>query len=204
VRALPWSPLEHARVEAKFDERLFSALATKIKESVPITIELSAAKGGSDDGYGNGWSLRDVAQKLKEMVEHQFRQTISPAAAREKVCQDVILSHIRNAAMDWPKKTPPKFHQRFATNRPFSNHAKLVAVDVDGSTPASPGAFYIGSGNLYPSRLQEAGLIVEDYTAGLQLKSAYLDQLAFYSDTDAYIDKSVIEVKTGKPRCPSF
>jgi phosphatidylserine/phosphatidylglycerophosphate/cardiolipin synthase-like enzyme len=195
-------PLEHARVEAKFDERLFSALATKIEDRVPIQIVLSAAKGGADDGYGNGYSLSDVARTLKEMVERQFK--ISPAAAREKVCQDVNLLHIRNALNDWPKKTPPKFHQRFPTNKPFSNHAKLVAVDVEGSTPASPGAFYIGSGNLYPSRLQEAGFIVEDYTAALQLKSAYLDQTALYSQSQAYIDKNVIDLKTGKPRCPSF
>jgi hypothetical protein len=195
-------PLEHARVEAKFDERLFSALATKIWDRVPIQIVLSAAKGGADDGYGNGYSLSDVARTLKEMVEKQYK--ISADAARLKVCQDVYLNHIRNAAGEWPKKTPPKFHQRFPTNKPYSNHAKLVAVDVEGSTPASPGAFYIGSGNLYPSRLQEAGFIVEDNAAAQQLKSAYLDQATTYGTGGAYLNPGAIDLNTKKERCPSF
>jgi phosphatidylserine/phosphatidylglycerophosphate/cardiolipin synthase-like enzyme len=40
-----------------------------------------------------------------------------------------------------------------ANGQPFSNHAKLVAVDDE--------AFYIGSQNLYPGRFQELGVIVE-------------------------------------------
>jgi phosphatidylserine/phosphatidylglycerophosphate/cardiolipin synthase-like enzyme len=41
----------------------------------------------------------------------------------------------------------------WANGQPFSNHAKLVAVDDE--------AFYIGSQNLYPGRFQELGVIVE-------------------------------------------
>ena len=41
----------------------------------------------------------------------------------------------------------------WANGQLVSNHAKLVAVDDE--------AFYIGSQNLYPGRLQELGVIVE-------------------------------------------
>jgi phosphatidylserine/phosphatidylglycerophosphate/cardiolipin synthase-like enzyme len=100
----------------------------------------------------------------------QKKEGLSEAAAREKLCKDVGLTTIRNDAnaATWKDGTP------------FYNHAKLVAVDDQ--------AFYIGSGNLYPSGLQELGFIVEDHSAGAHLKKAYLDPLWNNSRPAALID----------------
>jgi hypothetical protein len=54
----------------------------------------------------------------------------------------------------------------WANGQPFSNHAKLVAVDDE--------AFYIGSQNLYPGRLHELGVIVENRDAANELNFTYL------------------------------
>ena len=64
--------------------------------------------------------------------------------------------------------------------QPFSNHAKLVAVDDE--------AFYIGSQNLYPGRLQELGVIVENRDAANELNFTYLRPMWDWSKADALID----------------
>jgi phosphatidylserine/phosphatidylglycerophosphate/cardiolipin synthase-like enzyme len=152
--------------EAKFDERLFAILADKIAADVPITIVLSAGGGGAA-GYSNGWTIKDTAETLLQAVEIDAH--LPAAQARRKLCQDVGLAAIRNG----PGST-------WADGKPFSNHAKLVAVDDQ--------AFYIGSQNLYPGRLQELGLIVEDRAASAELFSAYLRPLWEWSKGDALIN----------------
>jgi phosphatidylserine/phosphatidylglycerophosphate/cardiolipin synthase-like enzyme len=139
--------------EAEFDERVFATLARKIHEGIPITIVLSNPGGD----YSNGWDPKDVAYVLWSMLEKN--EGLDHAAAEKALCQDVGLTTIRNNSKS----------ATWQDGKRFYNHAKLVAVDDQ--------AFYIGSGNLYPSALQELGMIVEDSTAGAQLKSAYLDPL---------------------------
>ena len=85
------------------------------------------------------------------------------------VCQDVGLAALRNG----PGAT-------WANGQPFSNHAKLVAVDDE--------AFYIGSQNLYPGRLQELGVIVENRDAANELNFAYLRPMWDWSKVDVLID----------------
>ena len=117
--------------------------------------------------YSNGYTLTDVAEVLKEVVSKE--EHVSGAKARERLCQDVGLATIRDrAAGSWPG------------GKPFRNHAKLVPVDDR--------AFYVGSENLYPARLQELGLIVEDQKAAEELKTAYLDPLWRYSGPSGLID----------------
>jgi phosphatidylserine/phosphatidylglycerophosphate/cardiolipin synthase-like enzyme len=151
--------------EAKFDERVVAALADKIWLGIPIRIVLSNAGGD----YSNGWSLKDVAQAFMQMLEKN--KGVSEALARHMLCRDVGLTTIRNDAnaATWQDNTR------------FYNHAKLVAVDDE--------SFYIGSGNLYPSGLQELGMIVDDRTVAAQLKKAYLDPLWENSRTAALIDQ---------------
>jgi phosphatidylserine/phosphatidylglycerophosphate/cardiolipin synthase-like enzyme len=157
-------PTPWAASEAKFDERVFAALADKVVQGVPIKIVLSS-KGG---GYSNGWEPSDVAQVLMQML--QKNNGLPQAVAKQKLCSDVGLTTVRNDANSttWKDGTP------------FYNHAKLVAVDDQ--------AFYIGSGNLYPSALQELGMIVDDSKAGAELKKYYLDPLWQNSRTGALID----------------
>jgi phosphatidylserine/phosphatidylglycerophosphate/cardiolipin synthase-like enzyme len=152
--------------EAKFDERLFAILANKIVAGVPITIVLSAGGGGAA-GYGNGWTLKDTAEILKQAVEVDAR--LPAGQARTKLCADVSLASIRNGP-----------RARWADGKPFANHAKLVAVDGQ--------AFYIGSQNLYPGRLQELGVIVEDREESRLLDYTYLHPLWNWSQADALIN----------------
>ena len=63
---------------------------------------------------------------------------------------------------------------------PYANHAKLVWVDG--------AAFYVGSENLYPARLQELGMLVEDSGAAATMKSQYLDPLWARASEGAFID----------------
>lgn len=158
----PW-----AATEAKFDERVFAALAEKINAGIPIKIVLSSYSTETG-GYSNGWHLTDVAQVFMQMLQKNER--LSEAVARQKLCRDVGLTTIRNdaSAATWKD------------GKPFYNHAKVVAVDDE--------AFYIGSGNLYPSGLQELGFIVDDRQAAAHLKEAYLDPLWNNSRAAALID----------------
>ncbi len=152
--------------EAKFDERLFAILAAKIVAGVPIKIVLSAGGGGAA-GYSNGWTLKELAKVMQQALEVDSH--LPSAQARAKLCQDVGLAALRNG----PRAT-------WADGQPFSNHAKLVAVDDE--------AFYIGSQNLYPGRLQELGVIVEDKAASSELNSSYLRPMWDWSQRDAVIN----------------
>lgn len=160
------SCLPHAAIatEARFDERVFAALGLKVAHRVPIKIVIS---GGTPPGYGNGRPIGELAKELTDMVAAQ--QRISYSAARGLVCRDVGLGYIHSArAATWPDGTR------------FYNHAKLVEVDDQ--------AFYIGSENLYPARIQELGLITESPAATATLKTQYLDPLWSYSSPYALID----------------
>lgn len=159
-------PKPAVATEAMFDERLFAILASKIAAGVPITIVLSSGGGGAA-GYSNGWTIKDVGETLKKAVEVDER--LSPAQARTKLCHDVGLAPLRNG----PRAT-------WGDGKPFSNHAKLVAVDDQ--------AFYIGSQNLYPGRLQELGLITEDQAASAELNFGYLHPMWDWSKRDALIN----------------
>jgi phosphatidylserine/phosphatidylglycerophosphate/cardiolipin synthase-like enzyme len=155
-------------VEALFDERVFAALGDKVAARVPVTIVLSdeGAKAAGT-GYGNGKPIKQVAETLTKVVAAS--QHISYAHARVLVCGDVGLAGIHNGpARTWPNGSP------------FANHAKVVAVD--------DAAFYIGSENLYPARLQELGLIVESPAASATLRASYLDPLWTWSRGYALID----------------
>ena len=153
-------------VEALFDERVFTALGKKIIQGVPITIVLSAdGATAAGDSYSNGNPIKQVATTLVKVVA-----ALRPSGnARDLVCKDVGLAPIRTVDSNkWPNGSP------------FANHAKVVSVDDS--------AFYIGSENLYPARLQELGLLVESPQAAATLKSAYLDPLWQRSRANALID----------------
>ena len=157
-------PKPAVATEARFDERVIAALGHKVAQRVPIKIVIS---GGSSGGYSNGIPIGELATVLTDMVAAQ--QRLSYGAARRLVCRDVGLGYLHSApALSWPD------------GHRFANHAKLVEVDDQ--------AFYIGSENLYPARLQELGLIVESAAATATLNTEYLDPLWHYSSPYALID----------------
>jgi phosphatidylserine/phosphatidylglycerophosphate/cardiolipin synthase-like enzyme len=164
----------HLSIEAFLDSRVFTALAQKIFERVPVTIVLSSAhstvdesEGPSGDGYSNNYSPDSVERYLRLFVRYQHH--VSDTQATAMVCSDVGLATVRSiSAAKWPN------------GKPFANHAKVV--EVDGA------AFYVGSENLYPARLQELGFIVEDQAAAATLRHQYLEPLWRQSEPDAIID----------------
>lgn len=153
-------------VEAYFDERVMAALAEKIVAGIPVTIVIAdeGAKAGGAS-YSNGYKLKDLATVLKQVVA-----AAKPSAnARQLVCNGVGLAGVRTIdAATWPNGSP------------FANHAKVVWVDN--------AAFSVGSENLYPARLQELGMLVEDPAAAAEVKSDYLDPLWERSSKGAFID----------------
>jgi phosphatidylserine/phosphatidylglycerophosphate/cardiolipin synthase-like enzyme len=154
----------YVNTEDLFDTRLFAELAAKVVERVPIKIVLS---GGNVEHYRNCCEPKDVASVLALSIVAKYKMPAQQAV--DAVCRDVGLATIRNdSEATWPGGDK------------FRNHAKVVEVDDE--------AFYIGSGNLYPSRLQELGMIVDNREAAAHLKSAYLDPLWHWSRADAVID----------------
>jgi hypothetical protein len=151
-------------IEAKYDERLFRELALKIKDKIPIQIVLSAGNGSF---YKNGYSLADDASTLTEVVAAVAR--VTNAEAKQMVCKDVFLATIRNGEGD-----------KWKDGKPFANHAKLVEVDDT--------VFYIGSENLYPSGVQELGVIVQSPSAAATLRKEYIDPVMKWSATGALIN----------------
>jgi phosphatidylserine/phosphatidylglycerophosphate/cardiolipin synthase-like enzyme len=150
--------------EAKFDERLLHALAEKIHADLPVRIIVSDPEGG---GYGNDWELHDIGDVLREQLQHQYN--LNYEVARGYVCNNVGLAFISNNGST-----------RWGDGKAFHNHAKLVSVDDE--------AFYVGSGNIYPSRLQELGLIVENHAASERLKAEYMNPLWENARKHAFID----------------
>jgi len=145
---------------------VMAALAEKIVAGIPVTIVTAAegAKAG-DASYSNGWKLKDLATVLKQVVAAEKPN----ANARQLVCNDVGLAGVRTVdAAKWPN------------GNPFANHAKVVWVDGE--------AFAVGSENLYPARLQELGMVIEDPAAAAKMKRSYLDPLWERSSKGAYID----------------
>ena len=152
-------------VEARLDERVIAALGKKVSQHVPIKIVIS--NQGAAGGYSNGYSLADLAKELTKMVAAQRGRGYDEA--RGLVCRFVGLAGVHNG----PGPT-------WADGQKFANHAKLVEVDDQ--------AFYIGSENLYPARLQELGMIVESHSATATLKAEYLDPMWHNSSPFALID----------------
>ena len=149
------------------------------------TVRRAAARDPREQGRGPGADHDCALRRAVPRVQHRLyarrlrgRPCVrsggewggpSRAEARTKVCQDVELATLRNGPLPtWPN------------GKPFSNHAKLVAVDDE--------AFYIGSQNLYPGRLQELGVIVEDRAAASELNFAYQRPMWDWSKADALIN----------------
>ncbi|MDF3300217.1 hypothetical protein [Streptomyces tropicalis] len=103
---------------------------------------------------------------LRDRLE---RSTGDPAQARSALCANLQPASNRSSG-----------RPMWADGKPYAQHHKLVSVD--GS------AFYLGSKNLYPARLQDFGYVVESPAAAGQLKSAPPAPQWTYSQTTATYD----------------
>jgi phosphatidylserine/phosphatidylglycerophosphate/cardiolipin synthase-like enzyme len=152
---------------AHYDTRLFDILAQKLVDGVKVRIVVSdPASKSVGAGYSNGGSLASISDPLLARVA---AITGDQASAQAAMCQNLQLATIRDAnTATW------------ADGSPFALHTKLIEVDDS--------AFYIGSKNLYPTQLQDFGLIVEDPAATAQLESNLLDPEWQYSQGSATFD----------------
>ncbi|WP_171165943.1 phospholipase D-like domain-containing protein [Streptomyces sp. I05A-00742] len=154
---------------AKYDVRLYDALAAKIAAGVKVRIVVSdpANRGAvGSGGYSQIKSLSEISDVLRNRLA---RITGGQDRAKSALCSNVQLATFRSAKS-----------AKWADGHAYPAHHKLVSVD--GS------AFYVGSKNLYPSWLQDFGYIVEDRGAAAQLDEKLLAPEWEYAQATATVD----------------
>lgn len=136
------------------------------KQNVYIVLSNDNAKAGPAGAtYWAGVPLTGTADRIKSDVA---KQPDAPKGEEliKLLCSNLHLAPLRFGPSDqWPNGFK------------FANHAKFWMVDDH--------LFYAGSENLYPSDLQEYGIILDDAAAAAQLKQQYWDKLWSYSSKAA-------------------
>ncbi|ABS78558.2 phospholipase (plasmid) [Coxiella burnetii] len=127
-------------------------------DSERVTVQ---SKLGYGDTYSNGVKITDVADKVKTDVTTLNAKSPHPKSPEEinaLLCKHLHLAPIRfDSANQWSKQYK------------ITNHAKVWIVDGK--------VFYIGSHNLYPSNLQEFGVVVGDEKLAQQFVDDYYSHL---------------------------
>lgn len=154
---------------ARYDIRLYDALAAKMAAGVKVRIVVSdpANRGAvGSGGYSQIKSLAEISDTLRSRLA---LVTGDQQKAKAAMCSTLQLATFRSS----PGAT-------WADGKPYALHHKMVSVDSS--------AFYIGSKNLYPSWLQDFGYIVESPEAAKQLEAKLLDPAWTYSQAGATFD----------------
>nr|CAF28888.1 phospholipase D precursor [Streptomyces somaliensis] len=154
---------------ARYDIRLYDALAAKMAAGVKVRIVVSdpANRGAvGSGGYSQIKSLAEISDTLRSRLA---LVTGDQQKAKAAMCSTLQLATFRSS----PGAT-------WADGKPYALHHKMVSVDSS--------AFYIGSKNLYPSWLQDFGYIVESPEAAKQLEAKLLDPAWTYSQAAATFD----------------
>lgn len=136
------------------------------RQQVYIVLTSDDAKVGPDGAsYWTGVPLTGTADRIKTDVAKQ------PGAPGGKELIDLLCANLHLA----PIRFGPS--GQWPNGFRFGNHAKFWMVDDK--------LFYVGSENLYPSDLQEYGVILDHARAAAQLKQDYWDKLWSYSSRAA-------------------
>jgi phosphatidylserine/phosphatidylglycerophosphate/cardiolipin synthase-like enzyme len=142
-------------------EDLLRELAYAMARGVDVMLVLS---NPSDvlGGYGNGWSIEEVAQKMESWIRDNPGIIDDGVDVHDLVCERFNVAGIRFSGEDG-----------WADGGYIANHSKLMIADDQ--------AFYLGSQNLYPADLAEFGLIVDDAAVTAELMEAYWDPMWTHS-----------------------
>ncbi|HKH44514.1 MAG TPA: hypothetical protein VKM72_07615 [Thermoanaerobaculia bacterium] len=136
------------------------------RQHVYIVLSNDNAQAGPNGAkYTAGVPLTGTADRIKSDVA---RQPGAPTGKEliDLLCSNLHLTTLRFGPSDqWPNGFK------------FANHSKFWMVDDR--------LFYVGSENLYPSDLQEYGVILNDAGAAAQMKQEYWDKLWSYSSRAA-------------------
>jgi PLD-like domain len=149
-------------------EDVMVALLAAMGRGVEVDLALSNlnATPGSvsplTTSYSNGWSLGDVAAKLKSLGDKHGDVLPAGTDVEALICKKLHLVNLRSSARsDWPD------------GRKLASHAKLLVVDDR--------AFYLGSQNLYIANLAEHGFIVDDEAATKRVLKEYYEPMWSFS-----------------------
>ncbi|MFI9723205.1 phospholipase D-like domain-containing protein [Streptomyces sp. NPDC052396] len=154
---------------ARYDIRLYDALAAKLAAGVKVRIVVSdPANRGTvgSGGYSQIRSLSEISEVLRARLE---RITGNGPSARRAMDEHLQLASFRSSDAG-----------RWADGHAYPLHHKLVLVDSS--------TFYLGSKNLYPSWLQDFGYLVESPAAAAQLEKNLLEPEWRYSRATAVFD----------------
>lgn len=136
------------------------------RQQVYVVLTNDNAKvGPAGASYTTGVPLTGTADRIKTEVAKQ------PGAPSGKELIDLLCANLHLA----PIRFGPS--DQWPNGFRFGNHAKFWMVDDQ--------LFYVGSENLYPSDLQEYGVILNDAAAAAQLKQEYWDRLWSFSSRAA-------------------
>jgi phosphatidylserine/phosphatidylglycerophosphate/cardiolipin synthase-like enzyme len=154
---------------AGWPDEVLEALAEALYRDVEVLVVLSnprASAGGLsplEAQYANGWTLRDVADRIRRKMEGA-PAALPSDAIRQLLCERLHLAYLRYGESEsWPSGVG------------LAHHDKTIAVDEQG--------FYIGSQNLYPAGLQEFGYIVDDSRATGTYLDVYWSEIWRHSQT---------------------
>jgi phosphatidylserine/phosphatidylglycerophosphate/cardiolipin synthase-like enzyme len=128
------------------------------RQHVYIVLSNDGAKAGPNGAsYSSGVPLTGTADRIKSDVAKQ------PGAPTGKELIDLLCSNLHLTTLRFGPS------DQWSNGFKFANHSKFWMVDDQ--------LFYVGSENLYPSDLQEYGVILNDPNAASQMKQQYWDKL---------------------------
>ncbi|SMF58152.1 phospholipase D-like domain-containing protein [Pseudobacteriovorax antillogorgiicola] len=142
---------------------LFAKLVWKVNKSYALDNIIQALNRGvsvkilqSNAGPILGYGMLSQDETLKEILKAASKsEAHDPVALKANICANLEVASLRIAdgQNQWP------------SGGPIGNHSKLIIADEQ--------AFYLGSQNLYPSNLQEFGLVMDSETFTGELIDQY-------------------------------
>lgn len=161
-------------VYSHYSEPIMQALCDALMKDVVISMVLSDNGAGpkikfGSGAYGNGYTLKKLKKAFVRRCKPRFK---SKKANKTECTQRLQLARLRYNRDDRQWAYANRTH-----SRGFANHAKFYMVDDR--------IFYLGSHNIYPAKLAEYGIIVDDQQITKEVLDNYWDKLWDMADSQA-------------------